>query len=65
LGGGLFADMFKDATAMIRNYITTHGNEYEAIICAKTFTDYFSVKGEALKNVYLNAALKGFTMPSR
>ena len=51
LGGGLFADMFKDATTMIRDYIVIHGDEFESIISAKTFTDYFSVKGEALKNV--------------
>ena len=51
LGGGLFATMFKDATTMIRDYITAHGNELEAIIGAQTFADYFSVKGEALKNV--------------
>ena len=117
LGGGLFAAMFKDATTMIRDYITSHGNEFEAILSAKTFADNFSVKGETLKKVpqgynadhpqaeylknkswyleysvadelvtdtsgfiyyaaqlfqymkpfndYLNAALKGFIMPSR
>ena len=117
LGGGLFASMFGNATTMIRDYINMHGGEFEAIISAKTFTDYFTVKGETLKNVprgysadhpqaeylknkswyleyfiadekvmdtsglisyaaqlfqcmkpfndYLNAALKGFTMPSR
>lgn len=27
LGGGLFADMFKDATTMIRNYIVGHNQE--------------------------------------
>lgn len=32
LGGGLFADMFKDATKMIRDAIVLHGNEWEAII---------------------------------
>jgi uncharacterized protein (TIGR02453 family) len=51
LGGGLFAAMFKDATTMVRDYITVHGDEFEAIISTKTFTQYFSVKGEALKNV--------------
>ena len=25
LGGGLFADMFKDATAMVRDYIAQNG----------------------------------------
>jgi len=51
LGGGLFAAMFKDATTMIRDYIVGHGDEFAAIISAKPFTDYFSVKGEALKKV--------------
>ena len=31
LGGGLFADMFKDATAMVRNYIAQNGGEWERI----------------------------------
>ena len=117
IGGGLFADMFKDATTMIRDYISKHGNEFETILSAKTFADNFSMKGETLKKVpqgynanlpqadylknkswylehfladelvtdtsgfidyaaqlflymkpfndYLNAALKGFIMPSR
>jgi uncharacterized protein (DUF2461 family) len=36
---------------MIRDYIAMQGNEFEAIISAKTFFDNFSVKGEALKKV--------------
>jgi uncharacterized protein (TIGR02453 family) len=51
LGGGLFASMFNDATTMIRNYITKHGSEFEAIINNKEFVKYFTVKGEKLKNV--------------
>jgi uncharacterized protein (TIGR02453 family) len=51
LGGGLFSTMLKDATIMIRDYITDYGNEFEAIISAKAFAEHFSVKGEALKNV--------------
>ena len=51
LGGGLFAAMFKDATAMVRDYIAAHGDKLDAIISAKTFTDYFVLKGDALKNV--------------
>lgn len=51
LGGGLFADIFKDATTMIRNYILEHGDEWQQIITDALFTKYFSVKGEALKNV--------------
>lgn len=51
LGGGLFADMFKDATEMIRDYITEHGEEFEEIIHAPEFQKYFSVQGTSLKNV--------------
>lgn len=51
LGGGLFADMFKDATAMIRNYIVQNGNEWEKVINEPEFKKYFAVQGAALKNV--------------
>ena len=51
LGGGLFASMFKDATAMVRDYITANGKKLEAIVVEKSFAEYFEVKGEALKNV--------------
>lgn len=51
LGGGLFADMFKDATAMIRDYIVQNGEEWEKIIHEPEFENYFSVQGTALKNV--------------
>lgn len=51
LGGGLFADMFKDATSMVRDYIASHGEEWERIISNKAFIDNFTVKGECLKNV--------------
>ncbi|MDD3168792.1 MAG: DUF2461 domain-containing protein, partial [Eubacteriales bacterium] len=51
LGGGLFADMFKDATAMIRDHIAENGDEWERIITEPIFFRYFSVKGESLKNV--------------
>ncbi len=51
LGGGLFADMFKDATAMIRNYIAENGEEWDKIIHAPEFEKYFTVRGTALKNV--------------
>lgn len=51
LGGGLFADMFKDASAMVRNYIAQNGAEWEEIIHAPVFERYFTVKGTALKNV--------------
>lgn len=51
IGGGLFADMFKDATTMIRDYIASHPEEWENIINASDFTEYFTVQGTALKNV--------------
>lgn len=51
LGGGLFADMFKDATAMIRDYISAHPHEWEQVIHSDEFSKHFSVKGSALKNV--------------
>ncbi|MCI8505103.1 MAG: DUF2461 domain-containing protein [Lachnospiraceae bacterium] len=51
LGGGLFADMFKDATAMIRNYIAQNGGEWEKMIHEPEFEKYFTVQGTALKKV--------------
>ena len=50
-GGGLFASMFKEATAMVRDYIVENSKEFEAIVSGKTFASYFTVKGEALKSV--------------
>lgn len=51
LGGGLFADMFKDATTMIRDFISQNGAEFEKIIHDPVFKKYFTVQGTALKNV--------------
>ena len=51
LGGGLFADMFKDATALIRDYISRNGEEWESIIHEPDFEKYFTVQGTELKNV--------------
>ncbi|MCI9082540.1 MAG: DUF2461 domain-containing protein [Lachnospiraceae bacterium] len=51
LGGGLFADMFKDATAMIRDYIVKNGEEWERVIHEPEFEKYFTVQGTALKKV--------------
>lgn len=51
LGGGLFADMFKDATAMVRDYIVKNGEEWENVIHDPDFQKYFTVKGTSLKNV--------------
>lgn len=51
LGGGLFADMFKDATTMVRDYIVQHGEEFETIIHVPEFENHFTIQGSALKNV--------------
>lgn len=51
LGGGLFADVFKDATAMIRSYIAEHPDEWGEIIEADSFCDCFKVQGISLKRV--------------
>lgn len=51
LGGGLFADMFKDATRMVRDTISEHGSEWEEIITAPSFQEHFTVGGSALKNI--------------
>ena len=51
LGGGLFADMFKDATKMIRDAIVRNGEEWEEIIHEPEFEKYFRVQGTALKKV--------------
>ena len=51
LGGGLFADRFKDTTAMVRHSIAAHGGEWQQIVAAPAFTEGFSTGGTALKNV--------------
>ncbi len=51
LGGGLFADMFKEATNMVRAYIASNPCEWDKIIHAPQFEEYFTVKGTALKRV--------------
>ena len=51
LGGGLFADMFKDATTRIRDYIVQNGGEWERILHEPEFDKYFTIQGTALKNV--------------
>lgn len=51
LGGGLFADMFKDATTMVRDYISKNPGQWEEIIRDEEFRNYFTVQGTALKNV--------------
>ena len=51
LGGGLFADMFRDATGMVRDYIAAHGEEWDAILRAPAFREHFTVAGTALKRM--------------
>ncbi len=51
LGGGLFADVFKDATTMVRDYLIENPDEWNQIIHAPDFQTYFTVKGTSLKNV--------------
>lgn len=51
LGGGLFADMFKDATRMVRDYIFRHPDEWTEILQTREFKENFQVQGTALKNV--------------
>ena len=51
IGGGLFADMFKEATAMVREHISQNGGEWEKIINACDFSKHFKVLGTSLKNV--------------
>lgn len=51
LGGGLFADIFKDATKRVRDYITAHPEEWEAVLQAPAFAEHFTVRGSVLKNV--------------
>ena len=51
LGGGLFAPMFKDATARVRDHIAADGAAFEKIIGTPAFERHFSIKGEALKSV--------------
>lgn len=51
LGGGLFADMFKDATAMVRDYISDHPEAWSEMIGDTGFKNHFTVGGTVLKNV--------------
>lgn len=50
-GGGFYASMFKDATAMIRDSLAEHGDEFLSIIGAPDFRNHFTLVGERLKNV--------------
>lgn len=50
LGGGLFASMFTDATAQVRDYIVTHGDELGQI-ADRLKAHGLIVDGDKLKNV--------------
>ena len=52
LGGGLFADMFKDATTLVRDHIAAHGEGWESIVTAPDFQAHFTVGGTKLKKVH-------------
>ena len=51
LGGGLFASMFKDATARVRRAIAEQGSEWETLIDDLAKAGRFTVEGETLKRV--------------
>lgn len=51
LGGGLFADCFKEATSLVREYLNGHSEEFLAVIKEPEFAANFTVQGTALKNV--------------
>jgi len=51
LGGGLFADIFRDATNMIREYIDNNEMKFRSIISNDLFASNFTVMGTALKNI--------------
>ena len=50
LGGGLFADMFKEATDDVRAAIAANGGAWERILADPVFAERFAVGGTALKN---------------
>jgi hypothetical protein len=47
LGGGLFTDVFKDATTMVRDYIVNHSDEWVKILSDESFSELFEVKVKA------------------
>ena len=51
LGGGLFASMFQEATAMVRTAIAERGGEFAAILNEPAFAERLTLDGEKLKNV--------------
>lgn len=51
LGGGLFTDMFRDATAQVRDFIAANGERWTQILSDPVFSERFAVRGSALKNI--------------
>lgn len=51
LGGGLFADMFFDATECIRQALIEHEAQFFSIIEKPAFKKYYQVKGNQLKRI--------------
>lgn len=51
LGGGLFTDLFRDATAMVRDHIAANPEEWARIIHHPEFEPCFTVRGSALKQI--------------
>lgn len=51
LGGGLFADMFSEATEMIRQAIIEHEAAFLAIVQDPIFKKHFTVLGKQLKRM--------------
>ena len=66
LGGGLFADMFSNATTMVRDYIVEHSDEWNNIINSAEFKKYFTVKGTPAVSAVLiiEPKLCGSSIPS-
>ncbi len=61
LGGGLFADMFSEATEMIRQAIIEHEAEFLTIIQNPVFTEHFTVLGKIKTNAARLRKLYRFT----
>ena len=61
LGGGLFADMFKDATTMVRDSIVENGEEWNALKFKSWYLEY-PIKDEELINgeAFLEKAFEAF-----
>ena len=51
LGGGLFSDMFKDATTMMRDYIVENGKDFERVLTNQEFVKNYQILGSCLKKV--------------